>query len=215
MIKFPFVEKHMFGNISCSDDQFGNVARDTTKQCFCATEMPTQKVERCGLERNRDVCTGHGTVYFGSEVISGVSPAPFDAMIRSGKFVKKDVKGSINCDSRDFGSDPHPGHLKQCFFEAKAAKRTVKKCAEQGGECQCNGNIFYGASLNYENKTLTKFNDIFTMPFKYQSSNGSKPVKCSNKALAEDDDNFLSGIPKECWCDDIEKVSSRQINTMT
>ena len=31
----------------------------------------------------------------------------------------------------------------------------------------------------------------------------------------EDDDNFLSGIPKECWCDDIEKVSSRQINTMT
>jgi S-adenosylmethionine hydrolase len=41
MIKFPFVEKHMFGNISCSDDQFGNVARDTTKQCFCASEMPT------------------------------------------------------------------------------------------------------------------------------------------------------------------------------
>jgi len=69
--------------------------------------------------------------------------------------------------------------------------------------------------LNYENKTLTKFNDIFTMPFKYQASNGSKPVKCSNKALAEDDDNFLDGIPKECWCDDIDKVSTRQIATMT
>jgi hypothetical protein len=53
------------------------------------------------------------------------------------------------------------------------------------------------------------------MPFKYQASNGSKPVKCSNKALAEDDDNFLDGIPKECWCDDIDKVSSRQIATMT
>jgi hypothetical protein len=74
--------------------------------------MPTQKVERCGLERNHDECNGHGTVYFGTEVINGVSPAPFDAMIRSNKYVKKDIKGSITCDTHDFGKDPHPGHTK-------------------------------------------------------------------------------------------------------
>jgi len=136
-------------------------------------------------------------------------------MTRTNKFLKKEIKGSLDCDIHEFGQDPHPGHPKQCFFEAKAPKPTVKKCAEQGGECQCNGNIFYGASLNYENKTLTKFDELFTMPFKYLSSNGSKPVKCSNKALAEDDDNFLNGIPKECWCDDIGKISQRQITTMT
>lgn len=53
------------------------------------------------------------------------------------------------------------------------------------------------------------------MPFKYQSSNGKDPVKCTNKALADDDKNFLDGIPKQCWCDDIDKVSMRQIGTMT
>lgn len=53
------------------------------------------------------------------------------------------------------------------------------------------------------------------MPFKYQSSNGSKPLKCTNKVFAEDDDTFLDGISKQCWCDDIEKISQRQISTMT
>jgi hypothetical protein len=33
-------------------------------------------------------------------------------MIRQNKYVKKEVKGSINCDAHDFGKDPNPGHSK-------------------------------------------------------------------------------------------------------
>jgi len=53
------------------------------------------------------------------------------------------------------------------------------------------------------------------MPFKYLNSNGSNPLKCSNKVFSEDDDKFLGDIPKQCWCDDIGKISQRQITTMT
>ena len=58
MIKFPFSEQKVFGNVSCSSDVFGNVARGYSKQCFCASEYADMKVERCALERDHAECVG-------------------------------------------------------------------------------------------------------------------------------------------------------------
>jgi len=111
MLKFPFVEKKSFGNTTCSTDVFGNIARDSSKQCFCLSDTPTQKVERCGTEREHSECLGSGYVYYGKEVINGVNPATFDQVLRSG-YVKKESHGSMMCSNSAFGSDPAPGFAK-------------------------------------------------------------------------------------------------------
>lgn len=49
--------------------------------------------------------------------------------------------------------------------------------------------------------------DIFDNSFKVVASNGSQPLTCNNKKMAEGDEKFLDGIPKQCFCDDIQKLS--------
>ena len=111
MIKFPFTEQKVFGNVSCSSDVFGNVARGYSKQCFCASEFADMKVDRCALERDHAECIGDGFVYYGKEAINGVNPAPFDSLLRD-KYIKKAVHGSIACSNAGMGGDPAPGHAK-------------------------------------------------------------------------------------------------------
>lgn len=111
MLKFPFAEKKIFGNVSCSSDVFGNVARESSKQCFCAIESPALKVERCGTEREHSECLGSGFVYYGREVINGFNPATFDQVLRDG-YVKKESHGSLVCSNAAMGSDPAPGKPK-------------------------------------------------------------------------------------------------------
>jgi hypothetical protein len=127
-------------------------------------------------------------------------------MLLRDKYVKKEIHGSVACSTSGMGSDPAPGKGKQCFFEAKAPAPTVKKCADEGSDCTCNGNIFYGSAIDDEKKPITKFMDIFDMPFKVVASNGSQPITCNNKKMAEDED-FLPGTMKQCFCDDIGKLS--------
>lgn len=118
------------------------------------------KVERCALERDHGECVGDGFVYYGKEAINGVNPAPFDALLRD-KYIKKAVHGSIACSNIGMGGDPAPGHAKQCFFEDKVAAPKVKKCADEGSDCLCNGNIFYTSSLDDDKKPITKFMEVF------------------------------------------------------
>lgn len=87
-------------------------------------------------------------------------------------------------------------------------KPTVKKCADEGGQCTCAGNIFYGSTLDAKNKTIEKFAGIFDSPFHFLTSNGSLPVTCDSKRMADGDELFLEGTPKQCFCDDIGQMSA-------
>jgi hypothetical protein len=66
MFTLPWGEKYANGEISCSNDVFGDVARNKVKQCYCEAEVPPRTV-KCGTEGGDCVCTG--TVYYGVEKV--------------------------------------------------------------------------------------------------------------------------------------------------
>jgi len=67
----------------------------------------------------------------------------------AGRHSKVDVDGQVSCSTAALG-DPAPGTAKQCVCESKGLKTTprAKKCATEGGDCQCKGDVYFGVSKN-------------------------------------------------------------------
>lgn len=201
MFTFPWAQKDVFGSVDCSNDVFGDVARGKPKQCYCEAEMEGPTIEQCGSEGDECVCLGK--VYYGLQKMGKhSSPIPFAQMIRKPHKVA-DSHGSIQCNNGVFG-DPTPGAPKQCFCEAGApVTKSVLKCGEEGEDCQCNGNVFYGAAVVQDK--AADFESMLTKQFKVRPSKES--MKCNNAHFGDP----LPGTPKACFCDDVHKMSRDQI----
>lgn len=204
MFKHPWAEKEVFGEVDCSNDVFGNVIRNASKQCFCEPEIEGPTIESCGNEGDECVCLGR--VFYGQQKIGSHSPITFDQMIRKPHKVQNS-HGSIQCSNSVFG-DPTPGKPKQCFCESGLPiTKKVLKCSDEGEDCMCKGNIFYGAAVVKEK--ASDFDQMLTLPFKVQSSNDETPIRCDNARFGDP----LPGTPKACFCDDIGKMSKNQITS--
>lgn len=118
--------------------------------------------------------------------------------------------GSIKCDNGVFG-DPTPGAPKQCFCETGLPiARKVQKCSDEGDDCMCKGNIFYGAGVVDDKPS--DFESMLTLPFKFRlSPDEDIAIKCDNAHFGDP----LPGTqtPKACFCDDIGRVSINQITS--
>ena len=203
MWKFPWAERKVFGQVACTSDIFGNVVKGNSSQCYCESEIEPPKVERCAGEGEECVCAGRVT--YGLEQINRVSPAVFEQVIRKPHKIEPS-HGSIMCNNEVFG-DPTPGRRKQCFCETGVFAKHVLKCGDEGEDCTCKGNIFYGASVVDEK--ASDFYKMLTKNFNWKPSNGKEPVKCDNAQFGDP----LPGEPKTCFCDDIGKMSHQQIRS--
>lgn len=204
MFKFPWAQREVFGEVDCSDEVFGNVLRNGTKQCFCEPEIEGPTIEKCGSEGDECVCLGR--VFYGREKVGQHSPISFDDMIRKPHKVQNS-HGSIQCNNAVFG-DPSPGKAKQCFCESGLPiTKKVLKCSDEGESCMCKGNIFYGAAVVKEE--ASDFEKMLTLPFKVRPSNDESAITCDNAHFGDP----LPGAPKACFCDDIGKMSRNQINS--
>ena len=115
------------------------------------------------MESDKTECVCIGKVYYGQLEVGDETLAPFELMKAQKKYKALDSKGSIGCNSADFGGDPAPGLKKQCFCE-KGAKPEVKRCGLDDDDCKCKGNIFYGA-LELGKKKPAAFADMLEEEF--------------------------------------------------
>lgn len=99
------------------------------------------------------------------------------------------------CDNSYFG-DPVPGHPKACFCLPKP-KPKVKRCALEGEECACNGNVYIGA-LEIEGVKPAKFDQILNLPFFFKE-NVTNQIDCNLKSFIGSDP--FADKAKQCFCD--------------
>lgn len=138
-------------------------------------EKKVKKV--CAQEHG--VCNCNGKVWYGKGHISNW-------------VVKDNIEGSIGCNNDVFG-DPNYGVFKECVcvenadqalsrikLEENGENKAKRYCAEEGGQCECGGKVWYGAG----------------QPSKWTSKQVSVRVGCNNTEFG--DPNV--GVHKKCWC---------------
>ena len=135
------------GSIECSSKEFGDVAPNKPKTCFCdEAKEPVYKLgkefaaEKCADEGGDCNCTS--TVHYGK------LGEDFSDMMQLSHKTKKlngteKLTGHVQCSSSFFG-DPMPNKKKQCFCErqmkplgGKIDNKTesVKYCGSEGENC--------------------------------------------------------------------------------
>ena len=137
--------------------------------------------------------------------LSGARLDTFDDM-RHWKSVSRDTSKEdwTDCSVATFGSDPWPGQKKQCFCEVQPYDYPVR-CADDGEDCMCNGNVYYG---DYEAEGYKTPLDFWAMTgghWTVNSANNTKNVTCSPKSFEGVDPS--PGLPKQCYCDE-NKIQS-------
>ena len=123
---------------------------------------------------------------------------------RTWKYFSKKTTDWNDCNLATFGvkEDPYPDMKKQCWCEPEP-QEVPTRCAEDGGDCLCNGLIYF--TQKYESGT-TKLADFYTGVQNYwsvQDANKTKNQTCGPE-LFEDTD-VLPGEDKQCFCDENKK----------
>ena len=152
-------------------------------------------------------CGCSGRLWMGpvKDQLSGSRLDTFNEM-RNWKSVSKDTSKEdwTDCSVAAFGSDPWPGQKKQCYCEVQPYDYPVR-CADDGEDCMCNGNVYYG---DYEEEGYKKPLDFWAMTGGYwtvNSANNTKNVTCSPKSFEGVDPS--PGLQKQCYCDE-NKIQS-------
>lgn len=158
----------------------------------------------CG-DTNMTECQCDGVLYMGlvNANDTGKRIDTFDEL-RQYQFVQKKGENNwLNCRSNDFGidinNDPFGEEQKQCWCEAKP-QNVPTKCADDGGDCLCNGYVYYGEKFNAEDNSPANFYEIMDNFWTMNSANDTKNISCSPENFEGVDP--LPGIDKQCLCDE-------------
>jgi hypothetical protein len=153
------------GPIACTLDEFGDPAPHRPKGCEVSREGRRQGPYPEGRERwrgdagNWRWCASEGEVC----ALRGPATVRFGT---AGRYVVRQVGGTLRCSLDDFGQDPYPGVPKQCEVDmaggggGHAAPGPVfrpdtggrwSECALEGGYCRVRGEatVRFGVSGRY------------------------------------------------------------------
>lgn len=109
------------------------------------------------------------------------------------------MKDWTDCSVAALGADPWPGKKKQCYCEVTPQK-VPTRCALDGGNCMCNGAIFYG-QLNQDGSSApTDFWGVTNNQWTANNANKTGNVTCAPSSFEDTDP--LPGVDKQCFCDE-------------
>jgi hypothetical protein len=111
------------------------------------------------------------------------------------------------------GNDWLSGLETQCWCEP-TPKYVPQKCADENGDCACEGNVYYTPGKG-EDDIMLNFNSAMALTDQWTINfvNSTNSVKCEH-ATFEDVDP-LPGNKKQCFCDDKkERTSSNSVETI-
>ena len=155
----------------------------------------------CAAEHEPN-CICDGEVWYGradSPAFAFAREAPKELFDYMNQFpiAKRDalLEEPTPCDNFFFG-DPTPGYMKACMCVPKP-KPKIKRCALEGEDCACTGNVFIGA-LDVEGSKPAKFDQILNLPFFYKE-NVTNQINCNLKAFIGSDP--FAEHAKQCFCD--------------
>jgi hypothetical protein len=107
--------------------------------------------------------------------------------MRNWKTQSKVVRDWTDCSAAALGEDPWPGKKKQCWCETTPQK-VPTRCALDGGNCMCNGAVFYGAlELDGWGQSPIDFWGASNNQWTVQDTNKTGNVTCSPNTFEETD----------------------------
>jgi hypothetical protein len=184
---------------------------------------------RCA-NAGEDCSCPHGQVYFGRPGKRGQPFTPQRMLEESHQWIdmrhQPDPEAPLKCDKlKTLGFDAGWDGLKNssngnfllgppgeyaCYCQS-IPKKLFKplKCAEEGGECECQGNIFFGISATEGMKADETFAALRENPYAVKTNKGRRNATCSQE-------NFPSEFPlglarKDCYCDTYNTYSDEDI----
>lgn len=173
------------------------------KQKNRSIEVPTwDQISLCG-DTPRSSCKCPGTIHYGflESPDNNATIKNFDEM-REWQTWEKISEGKewTTCTHADFGlrEEPWPEQKKQCFCEPKP-KDVPTTCANDGGECLCNGLVFYMKKIGTANKN-TDFFTAIRGDYTVNNANNTGKIKCTKSNF--EGVNPLPGEDKQCFCDE-------------
>jgi len=152
-------------------------------------------------------CKCKGTVYYGFEEApdSGADLDTFEKF-RQWKSYTKVHHGDewTNCNHLEFGlgSEPSRGTPKQCWCEPEP-REVPSFCAEDGGDCLCNGAVFYMQRAAPGSQKRLDFFEAMKGEYTVNQANNTGSVKCSRENFEDIVPN--PGEPNVCHCDEHHK----------
>ena len=133
-------------------------------------------------------CGCEGRLWFGpvKDQITGERLQGLTEM-RKWKTQSKEVSDWTDCSVAGLGGDPWPGKKKQCWCETKPQK-VPSRCAYDGGNCMCNGAVFYGAlDLEGWGTSPVDFWGMSNNQWTAQNANNTGNVTCSPSTFEDTD----------------------------
>lgn len=120
--------------------------------------------------------------------------------MRNWKNYAQDVNGWVDCNAGTFGlEEPRNRSVSmQCYCETRQYVPSL--CAEDGGDCLCNGNVFYMKKLGSPTTSDMFFTAMNTEPYTVNEANNTGSIKCGKSSF--EDVNPVPGEDKQCWCDE-------------
>jgi len=100
-------------------------------------------------------------------------------------------------------NDAYKEFKKQCWCEPEP-QEVPTRCAEDGGDCLCNGLVFFAQKNIAGTTKLADFYGALGNYWAVQDANKTKNVTCGPE-LFEDTD-VLPGEDKQCFCDENKLV---------
>jgi hypothetical protein len=145
-----------------------------------------------------ETCQCSGTVIFSAP--RGDKSVVPEVLRKESHVQKDDVDATIECTSAAFGEDPAKGKKKQCVCvkDFLPDMPSATKCANDGEDCKCASNVFYGSSK--DGKVESIFEQKDTTYGLRPAAGGS--IKCSADIFG---DPAPKSKNKACFC---QKVAS-------
>jgi hypothetical protein len=119
-----------------------------------------------------------------------------------------DVGKATDRDNMNFLLGPMGDYA--CFCQS-LPKKLFKplKCSDEGGTCECKGNIFFGVAGTESMKAHDTFRALVENPYAVRSNKGRGPANCT-------EDNFpaeypLAGTNRNCYCDQYSTYAEEDI----
>ena len=151
-------------------------------------------------------CQCKGTLYIGAANAydTGDRIENFNDL-RTWKHFTKKTDDWADCTMASFGvqNDLYKDFKKQCWCEPEP-QEVPTRCAEDGGDCLCNGLVFFAQKNLAGTTKLADFYGALGNYWAVQDANKTKNVTCGPE-LFEDTD-VLPGEDKQCFCDENKLV---------
>lgn len=155
----------------------------------------------CG-DTSAHECQCRGTLWIGYTKApdTGDRIESFDKL-RQYKHAEKEVEDNwITCSPAGFGLEKDlwgEDVGKQCWCEPEPYK-APNKCADEGGECLCEGHVYFGQAYDDKSKPINYY-DMMNNYWTINDANSSKSISCTPSSFEDVDP--LEGEAKQCMCD--------------